>query len=98
MSLAGFERLYREADARPDPVAVAAAGGDDPTVLEALRASRDRGWVAPVLVGPEAAIRAMAEGRGIGLDGFAIVPAEGEAIARAAVAEVREGRARMLMK
>ena len=44
------------------------------------------------------AIQATAKACGVGLDGFAIVDAEGDAIAPAAVAEVRQGRARMLMK
>ena len=98
MPLASFDRLFRQADARPAPVAVAVAGGDDPTVLEALREARDRGWVAPTVVGPEAAIRAAAEASRVALDGFAIVDAVGDAIAPAAVAEVRRGRARLLMK
>jgi phosphotransacetylase len=54
--------------------------------------------VAPIVVGSERAIRASAEAAGFGLDGFTIVAAEGDAVAGAAVAEVRDGRARMLMK
>jgi phosphate butyryltransferase len=98
MPLDGFDRLYRDADARTEPVRVAAAGGDDPTVLEALRIAADRGWVEPILVGPEPRIRAIADSRGIALDGFAIRHAEGTAIAAAAVAEVKSGNARALMK
>ncbi len=63
-----------------------------------LCAACDRGWVAPRVVGPEALIQATAKACGVGLEGFAIVEAEGDAIAPAAVAEVRQGRARMLMK
>src|SRR5262245_41295098 len=98
MALAGFADLYDAADARATPVAVAAAGGDDPTVLEALRDARDRGWVAPIVVGPEAAIRRVAEEHSLDLDGFMIVAVEGEDVPERAVAEVRQGRARMLMK
>jgi phosphotransacetylase len=100
MSLHGFDRLYANADARGGRVPVAAAGGDDPSVLEALRTAADRGWVAPVVVGPEAAIRKAAEGAGIDLDGFKVIDTggDGERVAEAAVAEVRQGRARMLMK
>lgn len=98
MALPGFDELYRTADERGGSVAVAAAGGDDPTVLEALRQACDRGWVDPRVVGPERAIRAEAERLGVALDGFTLVAAEGEAIGPAAVAEVRQGRARMLMK
>jgi len=98
MPLAGFDQLYRDADARPNPVPVAAAGGADCTVLEALGAARDRGWVAPIVAGPAAAIRAAAGACGVDLAGFRVIDAEGEDAARAAVAEVRAGRAAMLMK
>jgi phosphotransacetylase len=98
MSLDGYDRLYQDADQRPVPASVAAAGADDPTVLEALRIACDRGWVHPVLVGPEFRICSMAESAGIGLDGFAICDAQGEAIAALAVREVREGRVQALMK
>ncbi len=98
MPLDGFDRLFVDADARTEPVSVAAAGGDDLSVLEALRIAADRGWVRPILVGPEERIRSLAASGGILLDGFAIVPAEGDAIARAAVERVRAGEARALMK
>jgi phosphotransacetylase len=98
MPLETFEQLFQQADARLAPVAVAAAGGDDPSVLAALGQARDRGWVVPIVVGPEAAIRAEAEAAGVDLHGFTIVAAEVEAAGVAAVAEVRAGRARMLMK
>ena len=98
MPLDGFDRLYRDADSRAEPLAVAVAGGDDPTVIEALRVAADRGWVRPILVGPEEKIRAVAGAEGIALEGFEIVHAEGEAIAREAVERVRFGEARALMK
>ncbi len=77
---------------------MAAAGGDDPTVLEALRVAADRGWVEPILVGPEPNIRALADSLRMSLGGFTIRHAEGKEIAAAAVAEVRSGNARALMK
>jgi phosphotransacetylase len=98
MPLDGFDRLFRDADARAEPVAVAAAGGDDPTVIEALRIAADRGWVRPILVGPEERIRDLATSLGIALDGFAVAHAESDAVARAAVDLVRSGEARALMK
>jgi phosphate butyryltransferase len=98
MPLDGFDRLFQDADARAEPVSVAAAGGDDPTVLEALRIAADRGWVRPMLFGPEDRIRSLAASSRIALEGFGIVHAEREAIARAAVAAVRSGEARALMK
>jgi phosphate butyryltransferase len=98
MLLPDFDALHRDADATAEPVAVAVAGGADGTVLEALRIARDRGWVAPLLVGPSAEVRAVAVEAGVGLDGLALVDADGPSTADAAVALVREGRAKMLMK
>ena len=98
MPLIGFDQLHRRADGRPGPVPVAAAGGADRTVLEALATARDQGWVVPTVVGPAAEIRAIAESCGVDLAGFRIVEAEGESIARAAVAEVKQGRAAVLTK
>jgi phosphotransacetylase len=98
MSLVGFDALYSDADSRQAAVPVAAAGADDATVLRALREATNRGWIAPIVVGPAAAIRATAEDVGIDLVDFTIVDAEGEDIAAAAVAQIRQGRARALMK
>jgi phosphotransacetylase len=96
MTLSGFEQLYQEADALPAPVPVAVAGGDDRTVLEALRAACDRGWVAPVVAGVEADVRRAAAEHGVSLHGFTLLDAEEPA--EAAVAAVRSGLARLLMK
>jgi phosphotransacetylase len=96
MALASFDELYQHADRLARPVAVAAAGGADGTVLEALRAACDRGWVAPVVVGREPEIRQVAEHTRVALEGFRLVDAED--MAEAAVGEVRAGRARLLMK
>ena len=98
MSLERFDRLAQLADARTQPVSLSVAGGDDPTVLEALRTAIDRGWVRPILVGPASRIESLAGSRGISLDGFTVHHAEGDALAAAAVEEVRTGHARMLMK
>lgn len=98
MSLSGFDELFEKADSRKQPVTVATVGGDDPTVLEALRAACDRGWVAPIVVGSETATRDEAARLRLDLQDFRIVPVELDVMARAAVAEVREGRARLLMK
>jgi len=98
MSLVGFDTLFTDADARKPRVTVAVAGGDDPTVLQALREATDRGWVAPLVVGPEKLVRASARSARVKLDGFTLHDAEGDAVALAAVAHVREGRAALLMK
>jgi phosphotransacetylase len=96
MPLFSFDNLFRFADQLSEPLPVAAAGGADRTVLEALRAACDRGWVAPFLVGVESDMRALAADCGIGLDGFTLVDAAKPAAA--AVALVQAGRARLLMK
>jgi phosphotransacetylase len=98
MALDGFPRLISGADARRAPVPIAVAGGDDPTVLQALRVACDSGWIQPALFGPDAQIRAIAASNGIALGGLEIRHAEGDAVAAAAVGEVRSGRARALMK
>jgi phosphotransacetylase len=96
--LPSFDELHQRADARSEPASVAVAGAADPTVIEALRIALDRGWFQPLLVGPEAAIRATARSLSAQLDGMRILHAEGDEIAQAAVAEVRAGRAQALMK
>jgi phosphotransacetylase len=77
-------------------VAVAVAGGAEATVLEALREATDRGWVTPLVAGPEAEVRRLAADRGIRLDGLSILDADDPAAV--AVAAVRAGRATLLMK
>jgi phosphate butyryltransferase len=98
MALDSFNRLYHDADARNKPARVAVAGGDDQTVLEAMRIACDCGWVQPVLFGPERDIELLAESNEIDLDAFEIQHVDGLDIAAAAVAEVRSGGARALMK
>ena len=61
MAVDGFNRLYHDADARTKPARVAVAGGDDPTVLEAMRIACDCGWVQPVLFGSERGIKTVAD-------------------------------------
>jgi len=96
MPLANFDQLFSEADTTRPAVPVAAAGGADPTVLAALRTACDRGWVTPIVTGQDADIRRTADEAGIYLAGFTILDSEEPAVT--AVAQVREGRARFLMK
>ena len=98
MGIDGFTRLYHDADQRTSPVRLAVAGGDDPTVLEAMRIACDCGWAQPILVGPERTIREVAESSETALDGFVTRHAEKDEIAHAAVAEIRAGKAQALMK
>jgi len=96
MSLIGFDDLYQFADGLSAPISVVAAGGADPTVLQALSLARRRGWVEPVLTGSAEEIRIVAADLHVDLAGFRIVDAEDPAVA--AVAEVKAGRALALMK
>jgi phosphotransacetylase len=74
------------------------AGGDDPTVLEAMRIAAGRGWVQPIIVGPETRINSIAKSEGIDLEGLTIHDAPRQQIASTAVSLVRSGHARALMK
>jgi phosphate butyryltransferase len=96
MPLFGFDDLFAAADAARPRLTVAAAGAADATVLKALAKAHARKWVEPVLVGEATAIRATAAAAGVEIGGFRIVDATDAA--QAAVAEVRSGRARLLMK
>ena len=99
MSLPNFDQLHKKADALALAVPVAVAGGADRTVLDALRIATDRGWVEPIVVASELEVRRLADEAGVDLVGFRIMDVEGgEAQALAAVAEVRQGRARLLAK
>jgi phosphotransacetylase len=96
MPLSTWAQLEREADARGEPIPVAVAGGADRTVLEALRAACDRGWVTPTVIGREQDMRRAAAAWGVDLHGFTL--RDTQEPAAAAVAEVHSGRARLLMK
>jgi phosphotransacetylase len=98
MGLDGFDALYEDADARAFAVSVAVAGALEPTVLQAMRIACDKGWVRPILVGPARRIRSIAKSNDIDLGQLEIRHAEGLSIAEAAVAAVRAGDARILVK
>jgi phosphotransacetylase len=98
MPLDGFNRLYHDADQRMPRVSVAVAGADDPTVLEAMRIACDCGWVRPILVGPEPEIRAVAASHDIDLADLEIRDAGRSESAASAVALVRGGNAKALVK
>jgi phosphate acetyltransferase/phosphate butyryltransferase len=71
---------------------------DAPSLVGATEAAR-AGLIVPVLVGPEAAVRAAAAQAGVDLAPYEIVAAaDGAAASRQAVAMVREGRAEAVMK
>ena len=91
-----FDTLYQTADRVRAVVPVVAVGGAEPTVLHALRTAADRGWIVPLAAGSASDVRRAAESSGVDLDGFTLLDAEDPA--RAAVAAVKSGQARMLMK
>lgn len=92
MSLLSFDQLFQLADALPEPVGVAVVGGAESTVLEALRLAQDRGWIFPYVVGQEKAVRDLR----MDVHGFTLM--DSAEPAAAAVALVRDGKAKLLMK
>jgi phosphate butyryltransferase len=78
-------------------VAVAAAQSE--SVLASVKDARERNIATPVLVGDEAEIRRLAEQVGLDLKDVPVIHEADEVVAaRAACAEVRAGRADVLMK
>lgn len=92
-----FAELFAAADAQAARLPVVAAGGADGSVLAALAQAAERDWVTPVLAGDRSRIEQVASDQAIDLTTFRIVD-ESAQPAAAAVAEVRAGRASMLMK
>jgi phosphotransacetylase len=81
------------------PVPTAVAHPCDAASLEGALLAARHGLIAPILVGPEARIRGVAEAAGFDLGGIEILPApHSHAAAEAAVALVTQGRAGALMK
>lgn len=96
MGLLGFDALFAAADAERPSISVVAAGGADQTVLKALNEASKRAWVRPLLTGNRDEILRMALVAEVELDRFTIIDSADPA--GAAVAEIKAGRARMLMK
>ncbi|WP_010587777.1 phosphate acyltransferase [Schlesneria paludicola] len=96
MALLSFGSLYRLADQLPAPLPVVVAGGADRTVLESMSLAHRRGWVEPILAGAIDEMRTLAKDLDVDLSEFRLIDSSDPAAA--AVAEVRAGRARLLMK
>jgi phosphate acetyltransferase len=93
-----YERLIAAARDGTPAVTIVAHPCDETSLRGAVDAAAE-GLIEPVLVGPEAKIRAVAAERGIDLAGRQIVDApHSHAAAAAAVALVREGKGELLMK
>ncbi len=82
-----------------EPVPVAVAHPCDGAALGAVAEAAEAQLIVPILVGPEARIRAAAEASGVDIGGFRIVDVpHSHAAAAEAVALVRAGQAEVLMK
>ncbi len=81
------------------PVTTAIVHPCDEAALGAAVEAAKAGLITPILVGPEARIRAVAKEAGLDISNFRLVPApHSHAAAAAAVELVRHGEAAMLMK
>jgi phosphate acetyltransferase len=93
-----YERLIAAAHDGTPAVTIVAHPCDETSLRGAVDAAAE-GLIEPVLVGPEAKIRAVAAEHGIDLAGRQIVDApHSHAAAAAAVALIREGKGELLMK
>jgi phosphate butyryltransferase len=95
---AKFDRLIAACAGLP-PLPTSVAHPCDTPSLQGVAEAARAGLIIPLLVGPEAKIRAAAEAAGVAIDGFEIVDApHSHAAAARAVALVHEDRARAVMK
>jgi phosphotransacetylase/acyl dehydratase len=93
-----YERLIARAKAGA-AIATAVAHPCDDTSLRGAVEAAEAGIIAPILVGPEAKIRAAADAGGIDIRPFELVIAEhSNAAAAKAVELIRAGKAEILMK
>lgn len=93
-----YQRLIAAARDGSPAVTIVAHPCDEPSLRGAILAAEEQ-VIDPVLVGPEAKIRALAAAHGIDIAGREIVDApHSHAAAACAVALVREGKGELLMK
>jgi phosphate acetyltransferase len=93
-----FSRLLKRCEGMPPVVTAVVHPCDRDSLLGPLEAAR-RGLIVPVLVGPEAKIRAVAQSAGADLAGLRIVDSEhSHEAADKAVALARAGEVQALMK
>ncbi|WP_038360228.1 phosphate acetyltransferase [Bosea sp. 117] len=93
-----YDRLIAAARAA-EPAQTVVAHPCDETSLRGAVEAAEAGLIVPILVGPEAKIRSVAETHGLDLTGCTIVDApHSHAAAAQAVALIREGRGELLMK
>jgi phosphate acetyltransferase len=93
-----FHRLVERAQAYPPTKTAIAHPCDEVSLESAVEAARMQ-LIAPILVGPEERVRAVAEASNLDIDGFQFVDSDhSHDSAAKAVALVRESRAEALMK
>lgn len=93
-----YEHLMARAG-EVEPLATAVAHPCDASALEGALDAAKAGFIIPILVGPIARIRAVADAEGLDLTGIEIIDTpHSVASAARAVKLVREGRAALLMK
>ena len=93
-----FERLMRACRDVP-PVACAVAHPCSADALEGALDAAEAGVIRPILVGPEAKVRATADAAGLDISAWELVDVpQSHAAADRAVELVREGKAQLLMK
>jgi phosphate acetyltransferase/phosphate butyryltransferase len=98
MRHARFRTLLAQAKAA-SPLTTAVAHPCDEASLRGAVEAAEAGLIIPILVGPEAKIRTVATAAGIDISGLRIEPtAHSHASAARAVALVRSGEAKLLMK
>ncbi len=94
----GYRKLMAESSGG-EPVPTAVVHPCSTAAITAAVEAAEAGLIAPILVGPEAKIRAAATEAGQDIAAFRLVPAaHSHAAAQAAVDLVRAGEARLLMK
>jgi 3-oxoacid CoA-transferase B subunit len=97
-AISKHDRLIAKAQA-VEPARTIVAHPCDETSLRGAVEAAEMGLIRPILVGPEAKMRSVAEAGGLSLAGIEIVDApHSHAAAEQAVALVREGKGELLMK
>lgn len=93
-----FAKLIKSCEGLPPVTCAVAYPCDNDSLLGPIEAAR-RGLIAPLLIGPEAKIRAVAEAAGVDLAPYCIVDVEStRAAAEMAVKMARTGEVEALMK
>ena len=94
-----FPEWLGELAARGSPVRALVAGGHSRHALEGVRLAAEAGWLEPVLVGPKAEMRAVAESISWDIETVEQVEAEGEgAIAKASTVLAADSACGMVVK